>query len=47
MITFVTPACAALCALASAALLTLPACGGNSDANVFSDVKAFKTLNNE
>ena len=49
MITFVTPARAALCALAGAALLTLSACGGggNSDANVFGDVKAFKTLNNE
>ena len=49
MISFVTPARVALCALAGAALLTLSACGGggNSDANVFGDVKAFKTLNNE
>ena len=48
MITFATPARVALSALAGAAMLTLSACGGgDSNANIFSDVRAFKTLNNE
>jgi len=46
--TLLTPARLVLSALTSAALLTLSACGGGDDAvSPASNVKAFKTLNNE